>query len=153
MKSTKTIATAATRAFATSVPVGEATCLVSTSEGLGEGPSPAEFQDMPSSMSVVKPTPTSQDGNGLSGLKDIQNPVGAETLLEASAAPQKKQEGGGSVVPEVQPDVETLEGAAVLMQVGSEGPEPQLESQRRQGEWVAGAPGRGLGACRCIWLG
>ncbi|XP_064023381.1 phosphatidate phosphatase LPIN3 isoform X2 [Pogoniulus pusillus] len=77
----------------------------------------------------VLPTPTSQDENGLSGLKHIQHPVGAET----SAAPQKKQEGGGSVVPEVQPDVETLEGAAVLMQVASEGPEPQLESQRRQG--------------------
>ncbi|NXP75499.1 LPIN3 phosphatase, partial [Ramphastos sulfuratus] len=141
----QTIAAAATSAFATSVPVDEATHLVATSEGLGAGPSPAEFQDVPSStVSVVKSTPTPQDGNGLSGLKDIPSPVGAETLLEASAAPQKKQEGGESVVPEVQPDVKTLEGAAALMQVDSEGPEPQLESQRRQGECVTGAPGRAL---------
>ncbi|NXR09417.1 LPIN3 phosphatase, partial [Semnornis frantzii] len=140
----QTIAAAATSAFATSVPVDEATHLVATSEGLGAGPSPAEFQDMPSStVSVVKPTSTPQDGNGLSGLKGIPSLVGAETLLEASAAPQKKQEGGESVVPEIQPDVKTLEGAAALMQVGSEGPEPQLESQR-QGEWVTDAPGRAL---------
>ncbi|NXX38928.1 LPIN3 phosphatase, partial [Tricholaema leucomelas] len=141
----QTMAAAATSPFATSLLVGEATHLVTTSEGLGKDPSPAEFQDIPSStVSVVNSTPTSQDGNSLSGLKDIPNPVGAETLLEASAAPQKKQEGGGSVVPEVQPDVETLEGAAVLMQVGSEGPEPQLESQRRQGEWMAGSIKRSL---------
>ncbi|NXF93488.1 LPIN3 phosphatase, partial [Eubucco bourcierii] len=138
----QTIAAAATSAFATSVPVDEATHLVATSEGLGAGPRPAEFQDMPSStVSVVKPTPTPQDGNDLSGLKDIPSPVGAETLLEASAAPQKKQEGGER---EVQPDVKTLEGAAALMQVGSEGPEPQLESQRRQGEWVTGSIKRSL---------
>ncbi|XP_068005944.1 phosphatidate phosphatase LPIN3 isoform X2 [Melanerpes formicivorus] len=133
-KSTKTIATAAASASATSAPVCEASHLVATSEGLGGGPSPAEFQDMPCSspVFVVKPTPTPQDGNGLSGLKDIPSPVGAESLLEASSTLQKRQEGDGTVVPEVQPDVEP-EGAAALKQVGSEGLESQLESQRRQG--------------------
>ncbi|KFV75279.1 Phosphatidate phosphatase LPIN3, partial [Dryobates pubescens] len=132
-KSTKTIATAAASAFATSAPVHEASHLVATSEGLGGGPSPAEFQDVPcsSTVFVVKPTPTPQDGNSLSGLKDIPSPVGAESLLEASSTLQKRQEGDGSVVPEVQPDVEP-EGAAALRQVGSEGLESQLESQRRQ---------------------
>ncbi|KFQ16354.1 Phosphatidate phosphatase LPIN3, partial [Leptosomus discolor] len=62
-------------------------------------------------------------------LKDIPSAVGAESLLEASSAPQEKQEGGRSVVP----DVEPFEGADVPRQVGSEGPESQLESQRRQG--------------------
>ncbi|XP_009459878.1 PREDICTED: phosphatidate phosphatase LPIN3 [Nipponia nippon] len=74
-----------------------------------------------------------QDENGLSRLKDIPSAVGAESLLEASSAPQEKQEGGRSVVPEVQPDVEPFEGAAALRQVGLEGPKPQLENQRRQG--------------------
>ncbi|KFQ70499.1 Phosphatidate phosphatase LPIN3, partial [Phaethon lepturus] len=86
-----------------------------------------------SAMSVVEPMPTPRDGNGLPRLKDIPSAVGAENLLEATSAPQEKQEGGGSVMPEVQPDVEPFEGAAALRQVGLEGPEPQPESQRRQG--------------------
>ncbi|PKK23779.1 lipin 3 [Columba livia] len=73
-----------------------------------------------------------QDRNDLPRLKDIPA-VGAESSLEASSAPQEKQEGGGSVMPEVQPDVEPFEGAAALRQVDSEDPEPQLEIQRRQG--------------------
>ncbi|XP_010582406.1 PREDICTED: phosphatidate phosphatase LPIN3 [Haliaeetus leucocephalus] len=70
-----------------------------------------------------------QDGNGHPRLKDIPSAVGEESLLEASSAQQEKQEGGRSVVPDIQPDVEPFEGAAG----GLEAPEPQLESQRRQG--------------------
>ncbi|XP_072735204.1 phosphatidate phosphatase LPIN3 [Ciconia boyciana] len=133
-KSTKTFATAATTVSATPVPVDEATHPVATSEGLGGGPSPAGHQGTPcSSVSVVEPTPAPWDGNGLPRLKDVSSVRGAERLLEATSAPQEKREGGASVVPEVQPDVEPFEGAAALRQVGSEGPKPQLESQRRQG--------------------
>ncbi|XP_009881960.1 PREDICTED: phosphatidate phosphatase LPIN3 [Charadrius vociferus] len=82
---------------------------------------------------LPQPTPTLRDGNDLPRLKDMPSAVGAESLLEASSAPQEKQEGGESVVSEVQPDTEPFEGAAAPRQVGSEGPEPQLESQRRQG--------------------
>ncbi|KAM9218792.1 phosphatidate phosphatase LPIN3 [Leptosomus discolor] len=130
-KSTKTIATAATTVSVTLVPVDEATHLVATSEGLGGGPSPAGPQGTPysSAVSVVEPTPAPWARNGLPRLKDIPSAVGAESLLEASSAPQEKQEGGRSVVP----DVEPFEGADVPRQVGSEGPESQLESQRRQG--------------------
>ncbi|XP_065501425.1 phosphatidate phosphatase LPIN3 isoform X2 [Caloenas nicobarica] len=133
-KSTKTIGTAATTVSATLVPVDEATHLVAASEGLGGGPSPAGPQGVPcsSAVSVVEPTPATQHGNDLPRLKDIPT-VGAESSLEASSAPQEKQEGGGSVMPEVQPDVEPFEGAAALRQVDSEDPEPQLEIQRRQG--------------------
>ncbi|XP_076208236.1 phosphatidate phosphatase LPIN3 isoform X2 [Aptenodytes patagonicus] len=123
VKSTKTFATAATTVSVTPIPVDEATHLVATSEGLEEGPGPVGHQG----------APCSHDGNGLPRLKDVPRPVGAESLLEASSAPQEKQDGGENVVPEVQPDVEPSEGAAALRQVGSEGPEPQLESQRRQG--------------------
>ncbi|XP_075624763.1 phosphatidate phosphatase LPIN3 isoform X2 [Balearica regulorum gibbericeps] len=119
-KFTKTFATAAPTVSVTPVPVDETTRLVATSEGLGGGPSPAEHQGAPCSSAV-------------SVVEDIPSAVGAQSLLEASSAPQEKQEGGGSVVPEVQPDVEPFEGAAAPRQVGSEGPEPQLESQRRQG--------------------
>lgn len=145
-KLTKTTATAATTVSATLVPVDEAIHLVATSEGLGGGPSPAGPQGTPcsSAVSVVKPTPAPLDGNGLPRQKDIPSAVGAESLLEVASAPQEKQEGGGTVVPEVQPDVEPFEGAAALRQVGSEDPEPQLESQRRQGEWVTGATGSGV---------
>ncbi|KAM6378311.1 phosphatidate phosphatase LPIN3 isoform 2-T2 [Pluvialis apricaria] len=134
-KSTKTFATAATTVSVTPVLVDEATHLVASSEGLGGEPSPAGHQDAPcsSTVSVVEPTPVQQDGNDLSRLKDILSAVGAETSLEASSAPQEKQEGKESVVPDVQPDTEPSEGAAAPRQVGSEGPEPQLESQRRQG--------------------
>ncbi|KAM6053496.1 phosphatidate phosphatase LPIN3 isoform 2-T3 [Theristicus caerulescens] len=134
-KSTKTFATTATTVSVTPVPVDEATHLVATSEGLRGVPSPAGHQGAPcsSTVSVVEPTPAPQGGNGLPRLKDIPSAVGAESLLEASSAPQEKQEGGGSVVPEVQPDVEPFEGAAALRQVDLEGPKPQLESLRRQG--------------------
>lgn len=67
--------------------------------------------------------------------------MGTESLLEASSVPQEEQEGGGNVVSEVQADVRPFEEAAAVSQVGSEGPEAQLENQRRQGEWVAGAAG------------
>ncbi|NXQ79165.1 LPIN3 phosphatase, partial [Nyctibius grandis] len=131
----QTFATAAAAVSVTPVPVAEATHLVATFEGLGGGPSPVGHQGAPcsSAVSAVEPTPAPWNGNGLPGLKDIPNAVGAQSLLEASSAPQEKQKGGGSVMPEVQPDVEPSEGAAALRQVCSEGPEPQLESQRRQG--------------------
>ncbi|NWQ93858.1 LPIN3 phosphatase, partial [Burhinus bistriatus] len=137
----QTFATAATTVSLTLVPVDEATHLVATSEGLGGGPSPAGRQGAPcsSTVSVVEPTPAPQDGNGVPRLKDIPSAVGTESLLEASSAPQEKQEGDKSVVPEVQPDMEPFEGAAALRQMGSEGPELQLESQRRQGKWVTGS--------------
>ncbi|KFV51412.1 Phosphatidate phosphatase LPIN3 [Gavia stellata] len=134
-------ATAATTVSATLVPADEATCLVATSEGLGGGSSLAGPQGIPcsSALSVVEPPPAPWDGNDLHRLKDIPSAVGTESLLEAFSAPQEKQERGGSVVPEVQPDVEPFEGATAPRQVCSEGPEPQLESQRRQGEWVTGS--------------
>ncbi|NXF28672.1 LPIN3 phosphatase, partial [Nyctibius bracteatus] len=137
----QTFATAAAAVSATRVPVAEATHLVATFEGLGGGPSPVGHQGAPcsSAVSVVEPTPAPWDGNGLPGLKDIPSAVGAQSLLEASSAPREKQEGGGSVMPEVQPDVEPCEGAAAMRQVCSEGPEPQLEGQRRQGEWETGS--------------
>ncbi|KAM6053550.1 phosphatidate phosphatase LPIN3 isoform 2-T2 [Chlamydotis macqueenii] len=133
-KSGKTIATAATTVTATPVTVDEATPVVATPEGLGGGPSPAGRQGVPcsSTVSVVEPTPVPQDGNSLPRLQDIPSAVEAESVLEASA-PQEKEEGDRSVVPEVQPDVEPFEGAAALRQVGLQGPEPQLESQSRQG--------------------
>ncbi|NXK07020.1 LPIN3 phosphatase, partial [Herpetotheres cachinnans] len=138
----QTTATAATAVSVTLVPVDEATHLVATSEGLGGGPSPAGPQGMPcsSAVSVVEPTLTPRDGNSFPRLKDTPSAMGAESLLEASSAPQEKQEGGGDV-PEVQPDVEPFEGAAAPRQVGLEGSGPQLGSQRRQGEWVTGAAG------------
>ncbi|XP_074744507.1 phosphatidate phosphatase LPIN3 isoform X1 [Strix uralensis] len=134
-KSTKTITTAATTVSVTPVPVDEATHLVTTSKGLGEGPSPAGPQSVScsSAVSVVEPTPTPQGENSLPRLKDVPSALGAESLLEVSSALQEKQERGWSVVPEVQPDVEPFEGAAAPRHVGLEGPKPQLESQRRQG--------------------
>ncbi|NXT42757.1 LPIN3 phosphatase, partial [Pelecanoides urinatrix] len=137
----QTFTNAITTVSATPVPVDEATHLVATSEGLRGGPSPVGHEGAPcsSAVSVVEPTPSPWDGNGLPRLKDIPSAVGAESLLEASSATQEKQEGGRSVVPEVQPDVEPFERAAAPRQVGPEGPEPQLESQRRQGEWVTGS--------------
>ncbi|NWH80132.1 LPIN3 phosphatase, partial [Piaya cayana] len=116
-------------------PVDEATHLVATSEGLEEGPSLADPRSIPcpSTASVIDSKPTCWDGNSLSRLKDIPSATGTESLL-ASSVPQEEQEGGVNVVvPEVQPDVETFGGAALSRQVGLEGPETQLESQRRQG--------------------
>ncbi|NXE17887.1 LPIN3 phosphatase, partial [Ardeotis kori] len=136
----RTIATAATTVTAAPVTVDEATPVIATSEGLGGGPSPAGHQGIPcsSAVSVVEPTPVPQDGNSLPRLQNIPSAVEAESVLEASAL-QEKEEGDGSVVPEVQPDVEPFEGAAAPRQVGLQGPEPQLESQSRQGEWMTGS--------------
>ncbi|KFP21448.1 Phosphatidate phosphatase LPIN3, partial [Egretta garzetta] len=137
----QTFATAATTVSVTPVPVDGAAHLVATSEGLGDGLNPAGHQVEPcsSAVPIAEPTLAPQDGNGLPRLKDIPTAVGAESFWEASSAPQEKQEGGRSVVPEVQTDVEPFEGAAALRQVGSESPEPRLDSQRRQGEWVTGS--------------
>ncbi|NXO57544.1 LPIN3 phosphatase, partial [Aramus guarauna] len=115
----QTSAAAATTVSVTPFPVDETTHLVATSEGLGGGPSLAGHQGAPCSSAV-------------SVVEDIPSAMGAQSLLEASV-PQEKQKRGRSVLPEVQPDVEPFEGAAAPRQVGSEGPEPQLESQRRQG--------------------
>ncbi|KAJ7406496.1 lipin 3 [Willisornis vidua] len=127
-KSTKTIATAKTSITATRVPVDEETPLVATCESLGEDPSPAGPQDIPCSLavSITEPTLEPQDANS------IPSAVDAENLLGASSGPQEKQD-DGSVVPEVQPDVEPIEGATAPRQAGSEGPEPQQERQRSQG--------------------
>ncbi|XP_051488925.1 phosphatidate phosphatase LPIN3 isoform X2 [Apus apus] len=123
-KFTKTLATAATTVSAT-----PASHPVASSGGVEGGPRPAGHQGAPcsSAVSVVEPTNACQGGNSLPKLKDIPSAV------EASSAPQEKQEGGGTIVPEVQADVEPSEGAAALRQVGLEGLEPQMESQRRQG--------------------
>ncbi|XP_053937688.1 phosphatidate phosphatase LPIN3 isoform X2 [Cuculus canorus] len=133
-KSTKTIATAANTTSVTPVPVDEATHPVATSEGLGEGPSLADPRRIPcsSTVSVIDPTPTCWDRNSLSRLKDFPSAMGTESSL-ASSVPQEEREGGVNVVPEVQLDVEPFEGRAVPRQVGLEGPESQLESQRREG--------------------
>ncbi|XP_005524956.2 PREDICTED: phosphatidate phosphatase LPIN3 [Pseudopodoces humilis] len=74
-----------------------------------------------------------QAGNSISRLKDILHTVTAKRFLGVYSVPQEKQEGDENVVPEVQPDVEPLEGATAPRQAGSEGPESQLESQGRQG--------------------
>ncbi|KAM6319271.1 phosphatidate phosphatase LPIN3 [Podargus strigoides] len=134
-KSTKTFATAATTVSVAPALVDEANYLVATSEGLQGGPSPVEHQGAPcsSAVSVAEPELAPQDGHSLPRLKDVPSAVGAESLLEVASAPQETHEEGGSVVPELQPQVEPFEGAAALMQVGSEGSESQLESQRRQG--------------------
>ncbi|NXM69051.1 LPIN3 phosphatase, partial [Serilophus lunatus] len=128
-KSTKTTISA------TLVPMDEATPLVSTSESLGGDSSSAGPQDIPSSsvVSLTEQTLTSQDGSS------IPSAVEAESLLGASSVPQDKQEGDRSVVPEVQPDVESFEQATSPRQAGSEGPESQLERQRGQGERVTGS--------------
>ncbi|XP_025932596.1 phosphatidate phosphatase LPIN3 [Apteryx rowi] len=135
-KSTKTTATAATVVSETPAPVDETTHLVATSEGLGGGPSLAGLQDAPcsSAMSVVEPTPTPQKGNSPPRLKDIPSTGDAESLSEPSSALQEDQ-GGESVMPEVQPDSKPLaaEGAACLRQAGSENPESYLESQKKPG--------------------
>ncbi|XP_050169564.1 LOW QUALITY PROTEIN: phosphatidate phosphatase LPIN3 [Myiozetetes cayanensis] len=128
-KSTKTIATARTSISTTLVPVDEANPLAATSESLEGDPSPAGPQDIPcsSAVSVIETTLAPQDGNS------IPSAEGAERLLGASSVPQEKQEEDGSVVPEVQPAVEPVEEATARRQVGSEGPEQQLERQRSQG--------------------
>ncbi|NWW47203.1 LPIN3 phosphatase, partial [Pedionomus torquatus] len=136
-------APAAATVSVTPVPVDEATHLVATCEGLGGGPSALGHQcELCSTVSVVEPTSAPCDGNSIPGLKDVPNAGGAESLLEASSDPQEKQEEGGSVVPEAQPDVEPFEGAVSPKQVASEDPNPQLGSQRKQGQWVAGSAGR-----------
>uniref|UniRef100_A0A8C6JIN6 phosphatidate phosphatase n=2 Tax=Melopsittacus undulatus TaxID=13146 RepID=A0A8C6JIN6_MELUD len=123
-KSTKTIATAETTVSVALAPENKATHLVATSEGLGADPCPAGPQAIPCStaVSVVEPTPAPQNGNGFPRLQDVSH-VRAETLLDTPLPPQ---EGGRSMVPEVQP-------GDALGQVNLEGPEPHLGSQRRQG--------------------
>ncbi|XP_009081242.1 PREDICTED: phosphatidate phosphatase LPIN3 [Acanthisitta chloris] len=74
-----------------------------------------------------------QDEKGIPKLKDIPSAVGAKSLLGTSSVSQEKQERERSVVPEVQASVEPFEEATALRQAGSEGPESQLERQRRQG--------------------
>ncbi|NXE91616.1 LPIN3 phosphatase, partial [Menura novaehollandiae] len=136
----QTIATAATIIPATLIPMDEATPLVATSEGLGGDSSPAGSQGIPcsSAVSVTEPTLAPQDGNSISRLKDNPSAVGAERFLGAYSIPQEKQEGDM----EVQSDVEPFEEATALRQTGSEGPESQLERQRRQGERVTGSSKR-----------
>ncbi|NXR51457.1 LPIN3 phosphatase, partial [Hippolais icterina] len=112
------IAPAATTISATLVPVDEATPLVATSEHPGEDSSPAEPQGIPCSLAT---------------LKDIFHAVRAKRFLGPYSVPQEKQKGD---VPEVQADMEPFEGATAPRQTGSEGPESQLERQRRQGESV-----------------
>ncbi|NXW68061.1 LPIN3 phosphatase, partial [Hirundo rustica] len=133
------IAPAATTVSATLVPVDEATPLVATSERPGGDSSPAEPQGVPSSLavSVTEPTLAPQAENTISRLRDILCAVSAKRFLGAHSVPQEKQKGDVNVVPEVQPDVEPLEGATAPRQAGSEGPESQLERQRRQGERMA----------------
>ncbi|XP_039935860.1 phosphatidate phosphatase LPIN3 [Hirundo rustica] len=133
-KSTKIIAPAATTVSATLVPVDEATPLVATSERPGGDSSPAEPQGVPGSLavSVTEPTLAPQAENTISRLKDILCAVSAKRFLGAHSVPQEKQKGDVNVVPEVQTDVEPLEGATAPRQAGSEGPESQLERQRRQ---------------------
>ncbi|NWI50645.1 LPIN3 phosphatase, partial [Calyptomena viridis] len=131
----QTITAAATTISATLVSVDEA-----TSERLAGDPSSAGPQDIPcsSTMSVTEPTLAPQDGNSISSA------VEAESLLGASSVPQDKQKGDGSVVPEVQPDVEPFEQATALRQAGSEAPNSQLERKRSQGERVTDAAGRSI---------
>ncbi|NXY24098.1 LPIN3 phosphatase, partial [Atrichornis clamosus] len=140
----QTIATAATTISATLVPMGEATPRVATSEGPGGDSNPAGPQGIPcsSAMSVTEPTLARQDGNSIPRLKDNPSAVGAERFLGVFPVPQEKQEGDMGVVPKVQPDVEPFEEASAPRQAGSEGPESQLERQRRQGERVTGSSKR-----------
>ncbi|NXQ24567.1 LPIN3 phosphatase, partial [Alaudala cheleensis] len=132
------IAPAASTISATLAPVDEATLLVATSEHLGGDSSPAEPQDTPCSLAVsaTEPTLASQAENSISRLKDILHAVRAKSFLGAYSVPQEEEKEDVNVVPEVQPDVEPFEGATAPRQAGSEGPESELERQRRQGERV-----------------
>ncbi|KAM9527244.1 phosphatidate phosphatase LPIN3 isoform 3-T4 [Guaruba guarouba] len=123
-KSTKTIATAETTFSAALAPEDQATHPVATSEGLGGDLRPAGPQSIPccTAVSVIEPTAAPQDGNSFPRLQHVLSAVREETLLDTPLSPQ---EGGRSVVPEVQPDA--------VGQVNLEGPEPHLGSQRRQG--------------------
>ncbi|NWW17072.1 LPIN3 phosphatase, partial [Falcunculus frontatus] len=129
------IAAGATTISATLVPGDEATPLAATSERPGRDSSPAGPKGVPCSlaMSVTEPTLASQAGNSIFRLKNIFRAVRAKRFLGAYSNPQEKQKGYISVVPEVQPDVEPYEGATAPRQSGLEGPESQLERQRRQG--------------------
>ncbi|NXD63426.1 LPIN3 phosphatase, partial [Eolophus roseicapillus] len=120
----QTIATAETTVSAALAPEDEATHPVATSEGLGGDPCPAGPQAVPCSaaVSVIEPTPAPRDGSSFPRLQDIPSAVRAQTVLDTPLPPQ---EGGRSVAAEVQPD-------AALGRVNLEGPEPHLESQRRQ---------------------
>ncbi|NWV46784.1 LPIN3 phosphatase, partial [Daphoenositta chrysoptera] len=133
-------AAGATTISATLFPVDETTSLVATSERLGRDSSPAGPKGIHGSLavSVTEPTLAPQAGNSFFRLKDIFRAVRAKTFFGAYSNPQEKQK-GVSVVPEVQPDVEPLEGATAPGQSGSEGSKSQLEGQRRQGERVTGS--------------
>ncbi|XP_072773119.1 phosphatidate phosphatase LPIN3 [Taeniopygia guttata] len=131
--STKITAAAATTISATLVPVDEATPLVATSEHLGGDSSPAEPQGHSLAVSATEPTLAPQAGNSISRLRNILRAVRTKRFLGAYSVPQEKQEGDVNVVPEVQPDVEAVEGATAPRQAGSESPTSQLERQRTQG--------------------
>ncbi|NXA83949.1 LPIN3 phosphatase, partial [Thryothorus ludovicianus] len=135
------IAAAATTSSETLVPVDEATPLAATSEQPGGDSSPAEPQGITSSLaaSVTEPTLERQVGSSISRLKDILCAVRAKRFSGAYSVPQEKQKGDVNVVPEVQPDVEPVEGATAPRQAGLEDPTCQLERQRRQGERVTGS--------------
>ncbi|NXC80998.1 LPIN3 phosphatase, partial [Cercotrichas coryphoeus] len=137
---------AATTSSATLVPADDETPLVDTSEHPEGDSSPADPQDIPPSLPepVTEPTLAPQAENSISRLKDILHAVGTKRFLGASSVPQEIQMGDVTVVPEVQPDVESFEGATAPRQGGSEGPTSQLEEQRRQGERVTGSIIRGL---------
>lgn len=141
-KSTKTIAPAASTISATLVPVDEAAPLVATSEQPGGDSSSEEPKGTFCSLavSVTEPTLAPQAGNSTSRLKDILHAVKTKRFLGAYSVSQEKQKGDVNVVPEVQPDVESFEGATAPRQAGSEGPEFQLQRQRSQGERMTGAP-------------
>ncbi|KAM8987824.1 phosphatidate phosphatase LPIN3 isoform 4-T5 [Ara ararauna] len=126
-KSTKTIATAETTFSAALAPEDEATHPVATSEGLGGDLCPAGPQSIPccTAVSVIEPTAAPQDGNSFPRLQHVPSAGREETLLDTPLSPQ---EGGRSVVPEVQPDA--------VGQVNLEGPEPHLGSQRRQEKFM-----------------
>ncbi|NWW07439.1 LPIN3 phosphatase, partial [Oreocharis arfaki] len=135
------IAAGATTMSATLVSVDEATPLVASPEHPGRDSSPAEPKGIPRSLavSVAEPALAPQAGNSNFRLKDIFCAVKAKRFLGAYSNPQEKQKGYVSIVPELQPDVEPSEGATAPRQSGSEGPNSQLERQRRQGERVTGS--------------
>ncbi|NWX88439.1 LPIN3 phosphatase, partial [Nothoprocta pentlandii] len=123
------------------------TPLAAASEGLGGAASPAGLQDAPrsSAVSVAELKATSQKGDSFHSLQDIPSTVGAKSLSESSPVLQEEQgteeQKEEHVVPGVQLDFKPLaaEGAAGLRQVGLERPESYMESQKREGEDVAGS--------------
>ncbi|NWR43831.1 LPIN3 phosphatase, partial [Regulus satrapa] len=150
------VAAAETTNSATVVPVDETTPLVTISEHPGRDSSPAEPESIPPSLavSVTEPTLAPQAGNSISRLKDIVRAVRAKRFLGSYSVSQEKQNRDVNLVPEVQPDMESFEGATAPRQAGSEGPTSQLERQSRQGERVTesiqGSPH--LGPSKAIYV-